>query len=60
MKARIFIGMAAALSAAAVLLLGGVLRTSQGAAGAAPPAVQPALPAAHGTDEPDATDEHLR
>ena len=49
MKARILIAVTAAVSAAAVLLLGGALRTSQGAAGAAP-AVRPALQPVHGTE----------
>jgi tetratricopeptide (TPR) repeat protein len=50
MKARILIAVTAAVGAAAVLLLGGALRTSQGAAGAAPAAAQAALPPAHGTE----------
>src|SRR5215468_10487434 len=49
MKARFLIAATAAVGAAAVLLLGGALRTSQGAAGAAPVA-RAALPPAHGTE----------
>ncbi|HEU5212986.1 MAG TPA: hypothetical protein VFU10_09480 [Gaiellaceae bacterium] len=49
MKARILIAVTAAVGAAAVMLLGGALRTSQGAAGAAPVA-RSAPPPAHGTE----------
>src|SRR5262249_11301536 len=49
MKARILIAVTAAVGAAAALLLGGALRTPQGAAGAAPVA-RAARPPAQGTE----------